>query len=80
MSVPLYKLFNQQMPAQQQPVLQNGPQNIMAALQQVKANPAGMLAQAGYNVPASLNNPVQILGHLLQTGQLSQSRLHRCRK
>lgn len=65
-------LYNQL--AQQQPM------TVQQALQQMKANPANILKQAGYNVPMGLNDPQQIIGHLLQTGQLSQGRLAQLRQ
>lgn len=49
--------------------------NPLAMLQQLRQNPAMMLRQAGYNVPANITNPQQIVNHLLQTGQISQGRL-----
>jgi len=50
--------------------------NPMQMLQQLRANPAQVLKQAGYNVPANiLNNPQQIVQHLLQSGQITQGRL-----
>ena len=45
------------------------------ALQQLQANPAGVLKQGGYNVPGNLNNPQQIIQYLLQTGQMGNQRL-----
>ena len=45
------------------------------ALRQMKANPCEMMKRAGYNVPAGMNNPQQIINHLLQSGQVGNSRL-----
>lgn len=44
-------------------------------LQQIKANPAQMLQQRGLNIPAGMNNPNQIINHLIQSGQVPQNRL-----
>ena len=45
------------------------------AMQQLRANPSAMLKQAGLNVPDGMNNPQQIINHLMQSGQLPQNRL-----
>lgn len=46
--------------------------NTQDALQQLKANPAQLIRQAGFNVPANIaNNPQATVMHLLQTGQVS---------
>lgn len=44
-------------------------------LQQIKADPAGMLRQRGLTVPGGMSNPQQIVQHLVQSGQVPQSRL-----
>lgn len=44
------------------------------AMEQLRANPAGVLGQIGLNVPAGMNNPQQIVQHLMQTGQVPQNR------
>ena len=49
--------------------------NPMQALQQMKMNPAAMLKQRGLNIPDGMNNPQQIVQHLLSSGQVSNSRL-----
>lgn len=43
-------------------------------VQQIKSNPAAMLQQRGFNIPAGLNNPQQIINHLISSGQVPQSR------
>ena len=50
--------------------LNNQPQ-----LSDLTANPAAVLKQAGLSVPAGMNNPQQIISHLLQTGQITNPRL-----
>jgi hypothetical protein len=42
---------------------------------QFKQNPMMMLSQK-YNIPQNLNNPNQIIQHLLNTGQVSQSQVN----
>lgn len=48
--------------------------NPMQMLSQIKQNPAAVLKQAGLNIPQGMNNPQQIIQHLLQTGQVPQNR------
>ena len=52
------------------------PTNPMQMLSQLKGNPAQMLKQAGYNIPANMNNPQEIINHLLNSGQVNNSRLN----
>lgn len=49
--------------------------SIMQMLPQIKQNPMGVLRQAGMNVPANMNNPNDILNHLIQSGQVNQQTL-----
>lgn len=51
-------------------------QSPMQMLSQLRSNPAGMLRQAGYNIPDGMNNPQQIVNHLLNSGQVNQGRLN----
>jgi hypothetical protein len=55
----------------QQPTQQMNP---MQMVQQLQSNPVGFLKNAGYNIPEGLNNPNQIIQHLLQSGQVTQGR------
>ena len=50
------------------------PMTPMQRLQLLKQNPSGMLQQAGFNVPQGMNNPQQIIQHLIQSGQVPQNR------
>ncbi len=50
--------------------------NPMQMLSQLKSNPAAMLKQAGYNVPGNINNPQDIINHLLNSGQINNNRLN----
>ena len=43
--------------------------------QQFKANPKGMLSQR-YNIPQNINSPQDIVQHLLNTEQITQSQLN----
>lgn len=50
----------------------NNPMNIMQMLSQMKANPAAVLGQR-FNIPQNMmNNPNDIIQHLINTGQVSQ--------
>ena len=49
--------------------------NPQQLLQQLRTDPAGMLRQRGLNIPAGMNNPQQILNHLMQTGQVPNAKV-----
>lgn len=49
--------------------------NPMAMLQQLMSNPVQTLMQAKFSVPDGMNNPNEIIQHLLNTGQVSQQRV-----
>lgn len=44
-------------------------------MNQLRANPAAILKQRGLNIPDGMTDPQQIINHLLQTGQINNSRL-----
>lgn len=44
-------------------------------LNELKRDPVAMLKQAGYNIPSGMNNPKQIVQHLIQSGQVGNGRL-----
>ena len=48
--------------------------NPMQVLAQLKQNPADFVSKAGFNVPQGMSNPQQIINHLMQSGQIPQSR------
>ncbi len=52
-----------------------GQQNPMQMVQQLRANPAAMLRSRGLNIPDGMSNPQQIVQHLVQSGQVPNSRL-----
>ena len=54
--------------------------NIMQTLGQLRSNPLGMLQKAGYNIPANLTDPQQIVRHLTQTGQINQNQLNQAQQ
>ena len=56
---------------------QNQQMNPLQMVNQLKQNPAQMLNQAHLRVPQNMmGDPQQIVNHLVQSGQVSQSRLN----
>lgn len=49
--------------------------NIMQMYNMFQQNPMGMLRQR-YNIPQNINNPNDIIQHLLNTGQVSQAQVN----
>lgn len=66
MPSPVYQGFQQN---QQQ-------NNFLTTLIQFKKNPMSVLTQR-YNIPQNINDPNQILQHLLDTNQVSQEQVNR---
>ena len=58
------------------PLVGNSPQQMspMQMLQQLQRNPMQFIKQAGFTIPENLNNPNDIIQHLMNTGQISQQR------
>jgi len=54
--------------------------NPMQMLMQLKANPIQFLQRAGLNVPSNLNDPNEIIQHLMNSGQISQERYNQARR
>ena len=54
--------------------------NIMQTLSQLKQDPVGTMMRAGFNIPANINTPQQIIQHLTQTGQLTQQQLNQAQQ
>lgn len=54
--------------------------NPMQMLSQLKSNPLGLLRQAGFNVPGNMNNPQDIIQHLMNSGQISQQQLNQAQQ
>lgn len=44
------------------------------ALEQIKNNPAELLRRRGLSIPDGMNNPQQIIQHLITSGQIPQAR------
>jgi len=51
------------------------PVSPMQYLAQIKNNPMAFIRQAGYNIPDGITSPQQMIGYLLQSGQVPQGRL-----
>ena len=54
--------------------------NMMQMMTQLKQNPLALLQKAGFNIPANINNPQQIIQHLTQTGQINQNQLNQAQQ
>ena len=52
----------------------NNPMQILAMLNQFRQNPMQMLAQR-FNLPQNVNDPQEILNHLLNSGQINQQQI-----
>lgn len=51
-------------------------QQMMQAFQQFKADPVAALKQKGINIPDGMTNPQEIAQHMINSGQMPQSRLN----
>lgn len=49
--------------------------NLFELYNQFKQNPMSML-QKRYNIPAEMQNPNEIINHLVKTGQISQAQIN----
>lgn len=50
--------------------------NILSMISQFKQNPMQMLMQK-YKIPQNINNPQEIIQHLLNSGQVTQDQVNR---
>jgi len=50
--------------------------NMLALYQRFMQNPMQALMEAKFNVPQGMNDPNEIIQHLLNTGQVSQARVN----
>lgn len=57
--------------------LMNSNNNPMMMLMQLKQNPLAFLQKAGFNVPDNVNNPQEIIQHLMNSGQISQEQVNK---
>lgn len=48
--------------------------NPMQMLSRLRSDPSGVLKQMGLSIPAGMNDPRQIIQHLVQSGQIPQAR------
>lgn len=60
--------------------LGKGKPNPMELMGQFRQNPIGALKQVGYDIPDGMNNPQQIVQHLMQSGQLPNERLQKAQQ
>lgn len=54
--------------------------NMMQMLMQLKQNPAGLLQQNGFNIPANVQNPQEIIQYLMNSGQVNQNQLNQAQQ
>lgn len=59
-----------------QQLQQTQPNNPLSMVAQFRQNPLAVLSQK-YNIPQGMNDPNQILQHLLNTNQVSQDQINR---
>lgn len=59
------------------PLINGAPrqQNPLQYLSQFMQNPVDALRQAGYTIPDGMNNPQQIVNHLINNGQIGNRKL-----
>jgi len=55
------------------------PMQIMSMLNQFKQNPLSILSQR-FNLPQNMNNPQEILNHLLNSGQINQNQIDQAKQ
>jgi hypothetical protein len=56
------------------------PMQMMQMLQQLKGNPMQFLSRMGLQVPAGMNDPQQMVQHLLNSGQRNQQQFDMSRQ
>ena len=49
--------------------------NLLQMISQFKSNPMAMLSRR-YNIPQNMNNPQDVVQHLLNTGQVSHQQVN----
>lgn len=52
----------------------NMSKELMAEVQKIKSNPFQYLASRGFNIPQNMNDPTQMMQHLLNSQQVTQQR------
>lgn len=70
MSNPLFQTLN----GSQSVSHAQGGMNPWQMLNALKSDPISVLRSRGLNIPDGMNNPQQIINHLLQSGQVPQGR------
>lgn len=53
----------------------NNPFNLIQMYQQLRQNPMQMLSKR-FNIPQGMDNPEQIIQHLLNSGQITQQQVN----
>lgn len=58
----------------------NNPMQMMQLLQQLQGNPAQFLGRMGIQIPQGMNDPNQIIQHLMSSGRVSQAQYDQARQ
>ena len=56
--------------------MQMNPMQMGQMLQSLRNNPLSFLASKGFNVPQGINNPQQMVNHLVNSGQVNQNTIN----
>lgn len=56
--------------------MQMNPMQMGQMLQSLRNNPLSFLASKGFNVPQGINNPQQMVNHLVNSGQVNQNAIN----
>ena len=56
------------------------PMQIMSMLPQLRSIPVGFLKQYGLNIPENVTSPNDIIQHLMNTNQITQSQYNQARQ
>lgn len=56
----------------------NNPMQLMQMLNQFKSNPTAMMGNR-FNVPQGINNPQEMVQHLMNSGQITQEQYNQAR-
>ena len=57
-----------------------GGMNLMQMMSQLRTNPTGLLQKAGFNVPANVSSPQEIIQHLMNSGQINQEQVNQAQQ
>lgn len=58
----------------------NNPMQMLEIMNSLSQNPMAVLSKFGLNIPNGLNNPQDIIQHLLNSGQISQAQVNQAKQ